>query len=172
VSDLGKVNYEAYREFTHGRSLVSGAMLPEWGGLPHEIQAGWNAGADAVEQWLSQAPVDEDAPGNEPAKVIIVTDDGGRDRRYAALDFGVMHDGTLVIGAEIGALAREGLRVDAAFAPGRWVRACKDGATVPDTAARKLAIAMAALGVISGCDDADSAQDAGQALEDIADVDR
>jgi len=69
MSDQGKANYEAYREFTHGRSLVSGDSIPEWDGLPHEIQAAWNAGADAVEAWLADAPVDEDAPGNEPEPV-------------------------------------------------------------------------------------------------------
>jgi hypothetical protein len=32
-----------------------------------ELASAFDAGAYAVELWLSQAPVDEDAPGNEPA---------------------------------------------------------------------------------------------------------
>jgi hypothetical protein len=69
MSHKGKANYEAYRDFAHGKSLVSGAVLPPWDSLPNGMQAGWNAGADAVEAWLAEAPADEDAPGNEPRPV-------------------------------------------------------------------------------------------------------
>lgn len=61
----GKANYEAYRKVA-GRPGVSAHPLPEYEQLPMELRYAFDAGADAVELWLSQAPVDEDAPGNEP----------------------------------------------------------------------------------------------------------
>lgn len=45
---IGQIAYDAYRDFSSGISLVSGAVLPTW-----EVQAGaiknaWNASAQAV----------------------------------------------------------------------------------------------------------------------------
>jgi hypothetical protein len=77
MSDQGKANYEAYRELA-GRPGVSAAPLPEYEQLPMELASAFDAGAYAVELWLSQAPVDEDAPGNEPQPE--------RDRLLARLD--------------------------------------------------------------------------------------
>lgn len=45
---LGDVAYEAYRQTTGGRSLVSGAPLPGWLDLPEDIREAWRAAADAV----------------------------------------------------------------------------------------------------------------------------
>ena len=38
---IGQVAYEAYYEFSEGRSLVSGAALPAWKKLEPSIQAAW-----------------------------------------------------------------------------------------------------------------------------------
>ncbi len=67
MSDQGKANYEAYRKLA-GRPGVSAAPLPEYERLPMELRYAFDAGADAVEGWLAEAPVDEDAPGNEPTR--------------------------------------------------------------------------------------------------------
>jgi hypothetical protein len=48
MESLGKINYQGYRLAAAGRSLVSGAELPEWDDLPSEIQGAWEAAADAV----------------------------------------------------------------------------------------------------------------------------
>ena len=45
---LGEVAYAGYRENTRGISLVSGVSLPPWGELEPEMQAAWQAAADAV----------------------------------------------------------------------------------------------------------------------------
>lgn len=42
------IAYEAYRAHTGGKSLVSGAPIPEWSALPLPIQDAWLAAADAV----------------------------------------------------------------------------------------------------------------------------
>ena len=44
----GQRCYEAYRTHAGRRSLVTGADLPEWEGMPPEIQAAWQAAASAV----------------------------------------------------------------------------------------------------------------------------
>lgn len=66
MTAFGKANYEAYREFNHGTSAVTGDPIPVWDKLPVHIQSGWSAGADAVALVLAECPVDEDAPGSEP----------------------------------------------------------------------------------------------------------
>jgi hypothetical protein len=144
MSDLGKANFEAWQK--------SGATSPwsepmEYDELPSFDRRAFDAGADAVEQWLAEALVDEDAPGNKPAaKVIIVRDEAGREHRYNAPNFGMLHDGTLVIGDKT---TGEDLRVDAARAPGRWSAVCKDGVLSPDSTATALRIARRALEEIS-----------------------
>lgn len=45
---LGQVAYEAYFEASNGRSLVSGAQLPVWGGQDPDIQQAWDCAAHAV----------------------------------------------------------------------------------------------------------------------------
>lgn len=44
----GKDAYEAYRNHAGGKSLVSGAALPEWSELPASIQGAWEAAAEAA----------------------------------------------------------------------------------------------------------------------------
>lgn len=66
MSEQGKANYEGYRAAAMGKSLISGAPLPEWDELTYQIKLAWDAGACSVELWLAEAPVDEDMPGNEP----------------------------------------------------------------------------------------------------------
>jgi len=45
---LGQVAYEAYFEQSKGKSLISGAPLPEFGAQRQDVQAAWEAAADAV----------------------------------------------------------------------------------------------------------------------------
>lgn len=147
MSDQGKANYEAYRKLA-GRPGVSAAPLPEYKQLPMELAYAFDAGAVAVEAWLADAPVDEDMPGNEPqpAKVIVVRDENNREHRYAAPNFGMLHDGTLVIGDK----RDDGeLRVDAMRAHGRWTSAHKDDVLAPDSTARALGTARRALDQIA-----------------------
>lgn len=58
----GQVAYEAYCATSKGKSLVSGAALPAWGGLTEEIKRAWVAAgsaaadlvwADATGSWAS-----------------------------------------------------------------------------------------------------------------------
>src|ERR1700759_838332 len=80
--------------------------------------------------------LDEDEDDeDEPAKVIVVTTDAGREIRYAAPDFGILHDGTLIIGTRIAdgidgvtGAGIDKLTVAAAYAPGRWAVVRKDAA--------------------------------------------
>lgn len=44
----GQVGYEAYKESSAGRSLVTGDELPNWEGLRDVIQEAWEASASAV----------------------------------------------------------------------------------------------------------------------------
>lgn len=54
---FGKANYEAYREFSRGASLVTGEPIPAWDDLPVHVQSGWDAGADAALALAAQAQV-------------------------------------------------------------------------------------------------------------------
>ncbi len=47
-SRYGQAGYEAYRNHTDGKSLVTGAELPPWDELGPEIQEAWNVAAVAV----------------------------------------------------------------------------------------------------------------------------
>ena len=40
--------YDAYADRAGGKSLISGADLPEWRDLPADIRAAWSAAAGAV----------------------------------------------------------------------------------------------------------------------------
>lgn len=46
----GEIAYECYREHSGGKSLVSGAAIPEWNKLSPDIQAAWKASAQGVRQ--------------------------------------------------------------------------------------------------------------------------
>lgn len=48
MKSLGEIAYTAYREHAKGHSLVSGAPLPEWLGLPPGIIDAWEVAAQAV----------------------------------------------------------------------------------------------------------------------------
>lgn len=48
MKGAGQIAYEAYTAHSEGRSLVSGAPLPEWSGLAEDIRAAWNAAGFAV----------------------------------------------------------------------------------------------------------------------------
>lgn len=91
----------------------------------------------------------EDAPGSEPAKVIVVTEESGRERRYSAEMFGTLYDGsgTLVVG-DGGSPGDPLTRVVAVYAKREWKFAREDGAEVPDATARALGIAKRALQAI------------------------
>lgn len=133
MSDQGKANYEAWRKADgwHGSSSED----LEYDDLPSLDRHAFDVGADAVEQWLAEAPVDEDAPGSEPPKVIVVTEAGGRERFYAA-------DGW---DAEEAVDVTSKGDVVATYPPGAWQRIHRDGATLPDVTLRKLSLAMQAL---------------------------
>ena len=159
MTAFGKANYEAYREFSHGKSMVTGKPIPEYDELPWDIQSAWDAGADGVALVLAECPVDEDAPGSEPAKVIIVTDDIGRERRYSAPDFGMLHDGTLIVGTRIAdgidgvtGAGIDKLTVAASHAPGHWSRVHKDSALLGDVRTKAIRL-QSALRKIATADD-------------------
>ena len=44
----GQTAYEAYREYSDGKSMVSGAPLPTWAGQDERICDAWEAAAEAV----------------------------------------------------------------------------------------------------------------------------
>jgi len=45
---IGQIAYEAYCKSSEGKSLISGATLPDWDNLKPVIKKGWQAAADAV----------------------------------------------------------------------------------------------------------------------------
>jgi hypothetical protein len=107
----------------------------------------------------------------EPAKVIIVTEASGKERRYAA-DVWDVHDTPGAIDIE---------RTDrpsdpvARYAPGAWLSVREEGSEADNVPMKALSIARAALKSIASCGD-DAAADyliacARQALEDITDLD-
>ena len=48
MTSNGQTAYEAYREYSDGKSLISGMDIPEWEGLDPRIQSAWEAAGDAV----------------------------------------------------------------------------------------------------------------------------
>ena len=46
--DYGQTAYDAYSDRAKGKSLISGADLPEWRDLPVDIRSAWSAAAVAV----------------------------------------------------------------------------------------------------------------------------
>lgn len=53
MSKVGKFNYEAYREFSDGKSLVSGEPIPAWDDLPQEIRSAWDWAAVRLAGYLN-----------------------------------------------------------------------------------------------------------------------
>lgn len=47
-TELARIAYDAYRAHTGGVSLATGQPIPEWPQLRPEIQAAWQASAEAV----------------------------------------------------------------------------------------------------------------------------
>lgn len=45
---IAEIAYEAYRKSSGGKSLISGAPIPEFAALPEAIKVAWKAAADAV----------------------------------------------------------------------------------------------------------------------------
>ena len=48
MTELGKINYEAYCAASNGKSLISGADLPNWDDQDEAIKTAWDAGAQAI----------------------------------------------------------------------------------------------------------------------------
>ena len=48
MKDLAEIAYEAYREMSQGKSLVSGQPIPPFAELPPLIRQAWDAAAQAV----------------------------------------------------------------------------------------------------------------------------
>ncbi len=48
MKSIGQVAYEAYCQFTNGKSQVTGGPLPQWAELLKEMQQAWEAAARAV----------------------------------------------------------------------------------------------------------------------------
>jgi hypothetical protein len=44
----GQITYEAYKEYTRGKSLVSGEDLPQWADQDEAIRAGWEYAASVL----------------------------------------------------------------------------------------------------------------------------
>ena len=141
MTAFGKANYGAYREFSHGTSMVTGGPIPEWDKLPVHIQSAWDAAADGVALVLAECPVDEDMPGSEPqaANAIIVRDIHGRQDRYLADEWDTDGEDRLTVSRKTGE-SRMGV---AEHAPGTWTSVRRDDA--PDTTLRQLGIARRAL---------------------------
>lgn len=65
VRERANIAYEAYREHTGGKSLATGADIPEWDMLPADIQAAWHASIWAVDA-SAQNQKDAEAEANTP----------------------------------------------------------------------------------------------------------
>lgn len=50
IKTLGQVAYEAYYHVSKGKSLISGAALPEWEQQDPKICMAWEVAAQAVRQ--------------------------------------------------------------------------------------------------------------------------
>ena len=105
--------------------------------------------ADVADQAMGPYFAAEPEPG--PAKMIVVTMPGGRELRYTAPDFGMLNDGTLIIGQrDANGDGIDKITVAASHAPGMWHTVRKDGALItgPDHTAAALRIASLALSEI------------------------
>lgn len=52
---LGEVGYEAYRQSSGGKSLISGQDIPSFENLKPEIQKAWQAAGEAVAAAVGRA---------------------------------------------------------------------------------------------------------------------
>ena len=52
---IGEIGYEAYRQFTGGKSLVSGQDIPEFAKLSAAIKNAWEAAADHIVAFVGRA---------------------------------------------------------------------------------------------------------------------
>lgn len=137
IAELGEIAYVGYFKASDGKSLISGAPLPAWDEQAPEIRQAWNLAAMAVvDRWREAG----DEP--EPAKVIVVTEASGRERRFDADSWdGSSGDG----GLDVHRTSREEDPIVAHYAHGAWLSVREDGAEVPDATKRALGIAKAAL---------------------------
>jgi len=55
---LGQIAYEGYCETTGWKSLVSGAVLPQWEDVNNSIKEAWEAAAKAVQREILAKRVD------------------------------------------------------------------------------------------------------------------
>lgn len=64
MKTAGQIAYEGYFHYSKGKSLVSGAPLPEWGQQAPGIREAWEAAAMAVSGSLKQksVPMVEEGP--------------------------------------------------------------------------------------------------------------
>lgn len=104
MSDQGKANYEGYY------AAMPGASPVPFDELPHAERLRWDGGAYAVEAWLAEAPVDEDAPGNEPGQIAVGVPGG---EQVFSADGWTLTEGTLFVN-------REGAAVGV-FPAGMWL---------------------------------------------------
>lgn len=64
--ELARAGYEAYREWTQGRSIVTGDALPGFGELLPKVQDAWAAAGEAMEAHIRQRLGDRgELAGNE-----------------------------------------------------------------------------------------------------------
>jgi hypothetical protein len=54
MKSLGQIAYEAYFEFSKGKSLISGAPLPSFAAQAESVKGAWEAAASAVSTELSK----------------------------------------------------------------------------------------------------------------------
>lgn len=96
---------------------------------------------------------------SEPAKVIVVIDDGGGEHRYAVPTIGQTHDGALILGER---QDDDSVLVSVTYPPGRWKRAFIEGTEVDGMQAKALRLQSAlrkiAMAEVYG-DDAEALQD-------------
>ena len=57
--ELGKELYEAYFYAAGGKSVITGALLPEWDALPQKVRDCWEATASCVFQLVGEGTFDE-----------------------------------------------------------------------------------------------------------------
>lgn len=78
MSDIGKAAYEAYADYSKGKSLVSGAPLPAWDEQRAEIRAAWNSAAATITRDLGAALDESLKLQSHYAELLNHYDGGGR----------------------------------------------------------------------------------------------
>lgn len=59
MKSLGQVAYDAYFEYSKGKSLISGSPLPSFTAQTEPIQKAWEAAAEAVTTEVSKRIITE-----------------------------------------------------------------------------------------------------------------